>query len=95
MKNPTIATLLNIIPGLGYIYIGGKRRIFGFILISSLITGTIPAFDPSLYEGLDPYAAATLWEIFGLISIVLGVVAFMYDGYTSANMHNASLSSKK
>ena len=46
MKNPTIATLLNIIPGLGYIYIGGKRRMFGIILIITFTLIVIAGNDP-------------------------------------------------
>jgi membrane-bound ClpP family serine protease len=97
MKNPTIATILNIIPGLGYLYVGGKKKIFGVLLLVGMVSSIISSFDPSLsvYSEEAMSAEFTLWSMLGLASLVLLVAAFMYDGYTTALESNARSSKKK
>lgn len=92
MKNPTIATLLNIIPGLGYLYVG-RRVAFGvMILISNIVAIIASSLNPSLQE----YYAADLnfWDWLGLLGLFLIIIAFMYDGYHDAVMKNSLRSSK-
>lgn len=94
MKNSTIATVLNIIPGLGYIYLGGEKRIFGLILILSIIASIIASFDPLLYSEEYMNADFRIWDSIALFGIALTISAFMYDGYVSANTHNSTAKKK-
>lgn len=95
MKNPTIATLLNLIPGLGYIYIGGKRKLFGILVLVGGVAGTIAtSFDPLYSEVYSQTEIRGIDSVY-LLSLVLVVGAFMYDGYVAANQHNTSGSKKK
>lgn len=43
MKNPVIAALLNLIPGLGYLYVG-TRKVFAVLLLLSSFVSAIPFF---------------------------------------------------
>lgn len=90
MKNPTIATVLNILPGLGYIYLGGKRAIFGAILIVATVISIASSFNPAIYSQEYLEAALNVYDYLALISIVLYMAAFMYGGYISAVSHNQS-----
>lgn len=89
MKNPTIATILNIIPGLGYVYLGGKRRLFGIMLLAAIVLSAIASADPLLYSGEYMEADFRIWDALALASLLAVLAAFMYDGYTSAMQHNA------
>lgn len=95
MKNPTLATVLNIIPGLGYIYLGGQKRIFGIILLLGIVASSIASFDPLLYSEAYLSSPYRIWDWLAFASLILLVGGFMYDGYASANLHNASLSKSK
>ncbi len=95
MKNPTLATMLNIIPGWGYIYLGSKKRIFGILLFAGLVASGVAAFDPLLYTEEYVYSEFRVWDLIALISMFLTVCAFMYDGYQSAIAHNAALKKQK
>jgi len=94
MKNPTIATVLNIIPGLGYVYIGGKKRLFGILLLVALAFSIANAFDPMLaLSDDDPYYTAgfRIWDLLAVGSFIAPVIAFMYDAYQSATAHNVTI----
>ena len=95
MKNPTIATLLNAIPGLGYIYLGGRKTIFGAMLIVANLLGIIASFDPAMYSEEYMQADPAIWDFLALISIAMLVAAFMYDAYISAVRHNEDFSKLK
>jgi hypothetical protein len=92
MKNPTLATLLNIIPGLGYIYVGGKKAIFGGLLLLTVILGFIVGLDP---EVMNQAATASTeldgYTIAALVSTLISLIAFMYDGHTSAVEKNKTI----
>src|SRR3989344_7623691 len=71
-KNPWIAGILNIIPGLGYLYLG-KRKVFaGLLLLSLLITIMDKIFNPW------PDMSTTL---FYWIEGTLILSAFFYDAF--------------
>ena len=91
MKNPALATVLNIIPGLGYVYIGGQKRLFGVALLVGLVTSGISALDPLLYSEEYWNSGFRIWDWLALASMLLFVGGFMYDGYLSANTPNVSL----
>jgi hypothetical protein len=94
MKNPTIATVLNIIPGLGYIYLGGSKRIFGLLLIAAGVAMVIASFDPLLYSQEYMDSPIRVWDMIGLLGLLISVGAFMYDGYASAMNQNRSTKKK-
>ena len=95
MKNPTIATLLNIIPGAGYVYIGGQKRVFGIILLISMALGVIAQFDPALYTEEAINAPLTVWDIFSALSGLTILGAFMYDAYTTAVRRNKTVAAEQ
>jgi len=74
-KNPWIAGILNIIPGLGYLYLG-KRKVFAGLLLLSLLIGFIDGF-------LNPWPEIPITLLL-LIEIALLLFAFMYDAYQEA-----------
>jgi hypothetical protein len=92
MKNPTLATLLNIIPGLGYIYVGGKKAIFGGLLLITAILSVVVGLSPELLD--QATASSTVldgYDVVALISGLISLIAFMYDGHTSAVEKNKTI----
>lgn len=89
MKNPTTTALLNIIPGLGYIYLGEKRRIFGAALLTGFCFTVVASFDPLLLPEEYTSSPFRVWDWFDLASLAAYTAAFMYDGYTSTKEHNS------
>ncbi|MEO7905313.1 MAG: hypothetical protein ABIR91_06010 [Candidatus Saccharimonadales bacterium] len=83
MKSRKIAALLNIIPGAGYVYIGGKKRTFGLLLLFAITVTVIGAFDPRFMTDEYLNAPFTIWDGLALVSIALGMTAFIYDAYHS------------
>lgn len=110
MKNTTIATLLNFIPGLGYIYVGGKKRWFGAMLVLAIglsfyVTISSPTYQTVVNETLQTSQNDAKTESVqpkidnqsGFISIIVSLLvtgAFMYDGYQSCKQHNIEYESK-
>lgn len=93
MKNPTIATILNFIPGLGYLYVGGKRKLFGLLILTSFVVSAVAStFDP-LYT--DMSAEFRSLDIAYVLSLVLMTAAFMYDAYVAATEANKKPAPKK
>ncbi|OGI71102.1 hypothetical protein A3B84_03015 [Candidatus Nomurabacteria bacterium RIFCSPHIGHO2_02_FULL_35_13] len=83
MKKPWLACVLNIVlPGVGYIYVG-NRVVFGILLfISNLIVWTSSV---SLSEFSN--SAIGIMVISGIVMII----AFAYDGYKDAQETNLHL----
>lgn len=89
-KSPFTAALLNIIPGLGYLYLG-SRRVFGALMLLSLLVSIVTA---SVYDDyahtyfLEAYQEITSWNstpyALQFLSMPVIVVAFIYDGYKEA-----------
>jgi hypothetical protein len=91
MKNPTIATLLNIIPGAGYVYLDGDRKFFGTILLIGMALMLASSLDPLLYSEEYMNAPFRMWDVVSLFSLAALMSAFMYDAYMSAIAQNAAL----
>lgn len=91
MKNPRTATLLNIIPGLGYIYVGGARRLFGALILAATILSSIAATDPLIYTEEYINSPFRIWDFLALGAAVIYVGAFMYDVYKYTHTQNAAL----
>lgn len=84
MKNPTIATLLNVIPGLGYLYVGGKRRVLGVtLIIATIILFITPFVDPSVTFD-DSHQIGISTNALYLILTITFLGGFMYDAYAAA-----------
>lgn len=79
-KSPWLAALLNfILPGLGYLYIG-KRLLFGlFIALSFLFV----IADFLIYDIVYPELT-----YISILSSLLTLIAFAYDGYKTAEEVN-------
>lgn len=88
MKKPWLASLLNVIPGLGYIYLNRKRA-FAWWLIVSDVFGLISMFSPTTYGGAD--ATLTLWDLAAILGGILLIVAFMVDVHAEAQKLNAKI----
>ena len=73
-KNRFLAAILNIIPGLGYLYLG-KRKIFSYILLCSIIIGIIDGYtNPEIIQSTP----------LNIIGTVLVILAFVYDAYNES-----------
>ena len=95
MKNPTTATLLNIIPGLGYIYVGGARRVFGAFILIATILSFIAATDPLIYTEEYINSPFRIWDFLGLGAAIIYVGAFMYDVHEYTHKQNAAITKIK
>ena len=79
-KKPWVAVLLNLIlPGLAYLYLD-KRRIFGYLLISSFIIAFIDGF---VFNPKFPPFTILTW-----VMTILFYLAFAYDAYSLAKESN-------
>jgi len=90
MKNPAIAAMLNIIPGVGYLYVG-RKSVFGVLLILGVVLSMTASYlDPRLTEY---YASAefSLWDWFTLLGLLAAVGGFMYDAYQEAEIYNSQI----
>ncbi len=79
MDKPIIATILNIIPGLGYLY-AGVRKPFAWILLASFITNTLAVM---LARGEEAACTTHLTpsSIISMVSLLLIQLAIMVDVY--------------
>jgi hypothetical protein len=93
MKNPWIAAVLNLIPGLGYFYLG-VRTVFAGLLLGGMVAMFVSGFDPALEEVNAALEAAPLspWEVLGMLLLT---ASFVVDGYKEAVRVNASASKKR
>ncbi|MGI6612119.1 MAG: hypothetical protein ACOX0Z_00890 [Candidatus Nanosyncoccaceae bacterium] len=105
MKSLVLATVLNIVPGFGYIYIGGKKRWFGVALVVALglsfyATLSNPVYQETINQALQLGQDSAQTEMVGRagalssIASILIVGAFMYDGYISCQQANAVYDAK-
>ena len=82
MKNKWLAAALNLIPGIGYIYIGGTRLVFGvMLLIFWLVNILAGLYGPAVVDNTP----SSIWDI--LIPLAL-VSAFVVDAYLEAKRYN-------
>ena len=91
-KEPGIAGVLNVIPGLGYIYIN-KHGAFGWMLILVTMLTIAGMFEPSAIEYVKT-PVAPIWEGVDNLSFLLIFATFIFDGYQEAKRHNASIRQK-
>jgi len=87
-KNPWLAGLLNMIPGVGYLYVG-TRVPFAIMLLMFIplaVLGTV--LDPASYASSSD--SSTGWSVMVVIGDIW--LAFMVDAYLEAKSHNARLS---
>ena len=93
MKNPTVATLLNVIPGLGYLYLGRKKPFAILLLAATTLNLFAVIFYPitAEYQGMSP----TVWDWAVMITFVLFEAAFMYDAHHEAMLAQKEASRKK
>lgn len=84
MKKPWLAVLLNIIPGLGYLYLN-TRKVFAWLLVSSQMALILSIIATWNYDTSDtPFTA---WDF---LYCTLIFAAFLFDAYFEAKRINAS-----
>ena len=87
MKKPWLAVVLNIIPGLGYLYLN-TRKVFAWLLIAYMvacIASTIDLWDVTVDV---PFVA---WDF---LAIIAYTAAFLFDAYFEAKRINATAEEK-
>jgi hypothetical protein len=94
MKNSIIAGALNFfLPGAGYVYIGGKKKRFGVILLLSFILLYSTAFLTTDISTVIPQSGQSeaeqpqqmsIYDQVGTIAAFLLLFGFAYDGYNEA-----------
>lgn len=105
MKSPVLATILNIVPGFGYVYIGGKKRWFGLVLLLSIglsfyVTLSSPTYQSAVQQTVQSNTETTQVmqpdqdSGLSLLASLLMLGAFMYDGYLSCQQANAEYDAK-
>lgn len=91
MKKPIVAALLNIIPGLGYLYLG-TRKVFAYLLLGGALAFIVGIFDP-VYDNYDfESEVISMWDILGCILIQ---IAFVADAYYETKRINKSQGKSK
>jgi hypothetical protein len=93
MKNPWIAGGLNLIPGLGYLYVG-VRTVFAGLLLGGVVAMFVAGFDPALSDvnAVSESTPFSPWEVLGMV--LLGA-SFIVDGYKEAIRVNATNKKRK
>ena len=92
-KEPGIAAVLNIIPGLGYLYVG-TRKTFAILLLVGLLLTVISYFDPATSEYITESTEmeVSIFALGGLVAMILFAAAFIVDAYQEAKRVNKKLS---
>ncbi len=83
MKNPWLAAGLNIISGLGYIYLDPKR-VFGWLILISTILLSLGLLDHSSSSQIYASSQPTIWDTASMFGGLILWVAFVIDGYAEA-----------
>ena len=91
MKKPWLAALLNLIPGLGYIYLDARRTL-GWLLLAATVATVITGFDPSQVSAPSP---SGIWAFWYVLVLLLPWAAFIIDGYTAAAKINHNPAAKQ
>ena len=80
-KKPLLAAVLNgLLPGLGYVYVGSKRKFFRFGL---LLASIAVLFSPAAWE-----MAKMEWDILYWIGVGIFFIVFAADGWKDAKEKN-------
>jgi len=85
MKNKWLAAALNLIVGLGYIYLGGIRRVFGIMMLVSWVSIMLASIAFSPYS-TDSVSTSTL--VLGWFTIFMFVLPFVVDAFLEAQRIN-------
>lgn len=83
MKNPWLAAILNIISGVGYIYLNPKRG-FGWLVLVSTLLLDVTLFDNSAATQAYNDTPGTIWDFLSFLGGIILWVAFIVDGYAEA-----------
>ncbi|CAN5368208.1 hypothetical protein BH09PAT4_BH09PAT4_05490 [soil metagenome] len=83
MKNPWLAAVLNIVSGLGYIYLNPKRG-FGWLILVSTVLIFSTFFDTSAAAQAYSDAPGTIWDFLSFLGGIVLLIAFVVDGYAEA-----------
>lgn len=81
-KKPWLAALLNLLPGLGYLYLG-TRKIFSYLLLATLalfLADYITSEEVRNWWDSEPATILTF------LMYVTATIAFVYDAYAEAQL---------
>ena len=84
MKKPIVAAILNILPGLGYVY-GRVRTRFGILL---LLASAFSVADLIVNQNVNDAYSAIPFTPIGIGSLLFFAAAFIYDAYSCVNIAN-------
>ncbi|HSH31116.1 MAG TPA: hypothetical protein VK963_00425 [Candidatus Saccharimonadales bacterium] len=90
MKDPFFAGFLNLLPGLGYLYLG-VRKVFASLILAGTLLFWVDAFTDPNADALAEIPM-TVWSVFG---IILTTVAFVADGYLEGKRLQKAFIKKK
>ncbi|MBP9761559.1 hypothetical protein KBD11_00620 [Candidatus Saccharibacteria bacterium] len=83
-NNPHIAGFLNLIPGLGYIYLN-RKRLFGWLILLGVVIGLSSILLPS---NIDYTQELDSGDVVSVISSLVIYIAFVVDAYREAKTGN-------
>ena len=89
MKNKWLAAILNILPGLGYLYLGVRTNFAAILLLLLPTVIFAGSLDPTLSSGPD---TGLSWGT--ILILAIPMIAFMVDAYSEANRVNAAQSNQ-
>lgn len=81
-KKPWLAALLNLIPGLGYLYLG-VRKGFSYLLLASMALFLV---DYIAFEAVREWLDSEPMTIVTFMMYTLATIAFIYDAYAEAKL---------
>ncbi|HEV2403355.1 MAG TPA: hypothetical protein VGS08_04090 [Candidatus Saccharimonadales bacterium] len=93
MKKPWLAALLNVVSGLGYIYLNFKRPL-GWLVLASTLLGFASQFDTSSTYTAWLNSPYLVWDWLSLASFLMLWIAFIIDGFMEAKRMNSQDNSK-
>lgn len=79
-KKPWLAGLLNLIPGLGYLYLG-TRKVFASLLLATL---ALMLIDYVAFEEVAKWWDSEPYTVVTILTYTTATVAFVYDAYSEA-----------
>lgn len=84
--SPVLAAVLNfLIPGVGYLYVGVRKKFAWFLIGASVVSAVAIVVGVLNPESAGNYVAATTqYSLLDSLAVLIVAVAFAYDAYTEA-----------
>lgn len=93
MKKPWLAGLLNVIPGLGYLYVDGDRVFGRLLVLADALLALGIAYSPTTAtaSSTSDNTAFTIWDWMIFVGLLAILVAFIVDANFAAKQANQKL----